>query len=195
VLRRDSKLSKVIKQVGDYEIKISRNRFESLVEAIITQQLSGAAAKSISTKFCSLYSARFPRPADVLATSDSKLKKAGLSSMKRAYIKDLAKKIEHKQVRLNIISKMSDEEVIAELTKIKGIGRWTAEMFLIFSLGRLDVLPVGDLGLQKGVQLLYGLSYLPSGIEIRKIAEKWRPYRTVATWYLWKSLKKFDTIG
>lgn len=195
VLKKDSKLFRIIEKTGDYKIKTSRNKFESLVEAIITQQLSGAAAKSISRKFRSLYSSRFPKPADVLETPDSKLKEAGLSSMKRTYIKELAEKIESKQLRLNSISKMPDEVIIAELVKLRGIGRWTAEMFLIFSLGRQDVLPVDDLGLQKGVQQLYGLSYLPSGKEIREIAEKWRPYRTVATWYLWKSLKKFETIG
>ncbi len=91
--------------------------------------------------------------------------------------------------------KLSDEVIIEQLTQIKGIGRWTAEMFLIFSLGRMDVLPVGDLGLRKGVQLYKSSKELPKEVEIEKLAEKWRPYRTVATWYLWKSLQKFDTIG
>jgi DNA-3-methyladenine glycosylase II len=90
---------------------------------------------------------------------------------------------------------MSDQEVIERLTQVKGIGRWTAEMFLIFSLGRLDVLPVGDLGLRKGVQRLYSLSELPQKDQIERLAEKWRPYRTVATWYIWKSLSQFDKIG
>lgn len=90
---------------------------------------------------------------------------------------------------------MTDEEVVLELTRVKGIGRWTAEMFLIFSLGRQDVLPVGDLGLRKGIQKLYHLSELPDKLEIEQIAEKWKPYRTVATWYIWKSLNQFDKIG
>ena len=93
------------------------------------------------------------------------------------------------------ISSKNDEYVIEQLTNVRGIGRWTAEMFLIFSLGRLDVLPVGDLGLKKGVQLMYSFNELPDEKEIEKLAESWRPYRTVATWYLWKSLQKFDTIG
>ena len=106
-----------------------------------------------------------------------------------------SKKIEKNELNLRTISILTDEEVIAKLTEVKGIGRWTAEMFLIFSLGKLDVLPVGDLGLKKGIQFMFSLDELPKGEEIEKLAQKWRPYRTVATWYLWKSQKKFDTIG
>jgi len=130
-----------------------------------------------------------------LKTSDSKLRKTGLSGMKVKYIKDLSKNIESKKLKLRSLSKLSDDEIVEQLTQVKGIGRWTAEMFLIFSLGRMDVLPVGDLGLKKGVQLLNSASELPTATEIEELAEKWRPYRTVATWYLWKSLQKFDTIG
>ena len=115
--------------------------------------------------------------------------------MKIMYIKDLSKKIESKQLNMRKISTQSDEYVVKHLTDVKGIGRWTAEMFLIFSLGRLDVLPVGDLGLKKGIQLMYSLKELPNEKEIEQIAESWKPYRTVATWYLWKSLQKFDKIG
>ncbi len=115
--------------------------------------------------------------------------------MKVKYIKDLAKNIESKKLKLRSLSKLSDDEIVEQLTQVKGIGRWTAEMFLIFSLGRMDVLPVGDLGLKKGVQLLNSSTRLPTPDEIEELAEKWRPYRTVATWYLWKSLQKFDTIG
>ena len=115
--------------------------------------------------------------------------------MKVSYIKDISKKIETKELRLHRLPRLSDEEVVDELVKIRGIGRWTAEMFLIFTLGRMDVLPVGDLGLKKGIKQLHSLSDLPSEKEMEKIANKWRPYRTVATWYLWKSLQNFDTIG
>jgi len=124
-----------------------------------------------------------------------KIVPTGLSKMKIMYIKDLSKKIQSKQLNMRIISTKSDEYIIEHLTNVKGIGRWTAEMFLIFSLGRLDVLPVGDLGLKKGIQLMYSLKELPNEKEIEQIAESWKPYRTVATWYLWKSLQKFDTIG
>ena len=195
VLKKDPKLAKVIRIVGKYQISKSSNYFESLVEAIITQQLSGSAAKAIAKRFRSLYGKRFPKPIDVIKTSDSKLRKTGLSKMKVEYIKELSKAIESKKLKMRSLSKLSDEVVIEQLTQIKGIGRWTAEMFLIFSLGRMDVLPVGDLGLRKGVQLYKSSKELPNEAEIEKLAEKWRPYRTVATWYLWKSLQKFDTIG
>ena len=194
-LKKDPKLARVINSVGKYQLKTSRNHYKSLVETIITQQLSGSAAKSISKRFQGLYDKRFPRPSDVIKTPESKLRMAGLSRMKIKYIKELSKNIESKKLKIYSLSKLSDEEVVTQLTQIKGIGRWTAEMFLIFSLGRMDVLPVGDLGVQKAVQLLSSSSKLPTANEIEKMAEKWRPYRTIATWYLWKSLKKFDTIG
>lgn len=194
-LKKDPKLARVINSVGKYQLKTSRNHYKSLVETIITQQLSGAAAKSISKRFQGLYVKRFPRPSDVIKTPESKLRTAGLSRMKIKYIKELSKNIESKKLKIHSLSKLSDEEVVTQLTQIKGIGRWTAEMFLIFSLGRMDVLPVGDLGVQKAVQLLSSSSKPPTANEIEKMAEKWRPYRTIATWYLWKSLKKFDTIG
>ncbi|MGQ0606415.1 MAG: DNA-3-methyladenine glycosylase family protein [Candidatus Nitrosotenuis sp.] len=190
-LRKDRKLAKVIDKVGKYNISLTKNPYKSLVEAIITQQLSGKAADSISKRFREIYG-RFPKPVDVLKTPDAKLHKAGLSYMKVSYIKDLSKKVESKEIRLAYMKNLTDEEVIVQLTQVKGIGRWTAEMFLIFSLGRPDVLPVGDLGLKKGIQRLYSLSELPEKNQIEQIAEKWRPYRSVATWYLWKSLNQFD---
>jgi DNA-3-methyladenine glycosylase II len=193
-LKKDRKLAKVIKNVGPHRITVVKNPYQSLIEAIITQQLSGKAADSISKRFRGIYG-RFPKPADVIKTPDSKLRSAGLSGMKVSYIKDLSKEIETKELEINSLKNMTDAEVIERLTQVRGIGRWTAEMFLIFSLGRLDVLPVGDLGLRKGVQSLYSLSDLPEKDEIEEIAEKWRPYRTIATWYIWKSLSQFDKIG
>jgi DNA-3-methyladenine glycosylase II len=193
-LRKDPKLAKVIDVVGKYRLSLKLDPYESLVEAIITQQLSGKAADSISKRFREIYG-RFPKPTEVIKTPHSKLRKAGLSGMKATYIKDLSKKIESNKLRLDLLKDMSDEEVIEHLTQVRGIGRWTAEMFLIFALGRLDVLPVGDLGLRKGVQKLYSLSELPQKDQIERLAEKWRPYRTVATWYIWKSLSQFDRIG
>lgn len=193
-LKKDPKFAKIIKQVGDYDIKIIKNRYQSLVEAIIAQQLSGSAAGSILKKFKKLYKSNFPKPIEVLKTSDSKLRSAGLSKMKVSYIKDLSKRIKTDQLNIRKISTKSDEYVMEQLTNVKGIGRWTAEMFLIFSLGRLDILPVGDLGLKKGIQLMHSFKELPNEKEIELLAESWRPYRTVATWYLWKSLQKFDKI-
>lgn len=185
-LRKDRKLAKVIDRIGEFNLSLTKNPYESLVEAIITQQLSAKAADSISTKFRAIYG-KFPKPSDVMETSDAKLRKAGLSYMKVSYIKNLSKKVESKEIRLSYMKNLSDEEIIVQLTQVKGIGRWTAEMFLIFSLGRLDVLPVGDLGLRKGIKNLYSLEELPEKEQIERIAEKWRPYRSVATWYLWRS--------
>ncbi|HEX9845092.1 MAG TPA: DNA-3-methyladenine glycosylase [Candidatus Nitrosotenuis sp.] len=193
-LKKDPKLAKIIKYVGSYEISLMKNPYESLVEAIITQQLSGKAAESISKRFRKLF-VRFPKPADVIKMPDSKIRLAGLSGMKVKYIKDLSEKIESKELKMRSLKNMTDEEVIMQLTQVKGVGRWTAEMFLIFSLGRLDVLPVGDLGLKKGIQRMYSMPDLPEKDEIEDLAEKWRPYRTVATWYIWKSLNQFDKIG
>jgi DNA-3-methyladenine glycosylase II len=193
-LKKDPKLAKIIKHVGSYDINLTKNPYKSLIEAIITQQLSGKAAESISNRFKNLFG-KFPAPAEVLKMSDVRLRSTGLSSMKVEYIKDLSKRIESAELKITSLKKMSDDEVISHLTQVKGIGRWTAEMFLIFSLGRLDVLPVGDLGLKKGIQRLYSMSDLPEEEEIEELAEKWRPYRSVATWYIWKSLNQFEKIG
>lgn len=194
-LKKDPKLAKIIKQVGSYNVKITKNRYQSLIEAIIAQQLSGIAAESILKKFKKLYKSKFPKPIQVIKTPDTKLRLLGLSKMKVSYIKDLSRKIDENELDMRKITAYSDEYIVEQLTRVRGIGRWTAEMFLIFSLGRLDVLPVGDLGLKKGIQLMYSYAELPNEKEIEQLAETWRPYRTVATWYLWKSLQKFDTIG
>ncbi|HSD04643.1 MAG TPA: hypothetical protein VLB45_02700, partial [Nitrosopumilaceae archaeon] len=160
-LKQDPHLSEIIKQVGSYQIKQRNHHFASRVEAIISQQLAGAAAYAILQRFKKLYPT-FPKPADVLDTKDSELRLVGLSKMKIEYLKDLAKKIEHGEIKIKTLSKMTDEEVISHLTQVKGIGRWTAEMFLIFSLERQDVFPVGDLGLRKGVQKAFSLKELPN---------------------------------
>jgi len=193
-LKQDMKLAKIIKRVGNYQIKKRNNHFASLVEAIISQQLASGAADAIIRRFKKLYP-QFPKPIQVLNTKDSKLRSVGLSKMKVGYLKDLAGKIENGDLKIRTLSKESDEEIIAQLIQVKGIGRWTAEMFLIFSCGRLDVLPVDDLGLRKGVQLAFSLPDLPKPKEVEKIGMRWKPYRSIATWYLWKSLQKFDNIG
>jgi DNA-3-methyladenine glycosylase II len=193
-LKQDPNLSKIIRQVGNYKIKQRNHHFASLVEAIISQQLAGAAADAILQRFKKLYPT-FPKPAQILQTRNSELRSVGLSKMKIEYLKDLARKIEDGEIVIKSLSKMNDEEVITHLTRVKGIGRWTAEMFLIFSLGRQDIFPVGDLGLRKGVQKAFSLPEMPKPKEVEKIGVRWKPYRSVATWYLWKSLQNFDNIG
>ena len=193
-LKKDPKLVKIIERIGAYQIKKRNNHFAVLVESIISQQLAGAAAEAIFGRFKKLYP-KFPAANQILKTKNAKLRSVGLSGMKVEYLKDLAQKIKDGKLKMRSLSKMTDDDVIEHLTQVKGIGRWTAEMFLIFSLGRLDVLPTGDLGLRKGVQMAFSLSELPKPKEVEKIGMRWRPYRSVATWYLWKSLQKFDKIG
>jgi DNA-3-methyladenine glycosylase II len=192
----DPQLAGVIKTVGKYSIKIRTNAFQSLVESIIYQQLAGSPANIIYTRFIKHYNNKLPKPMQIISTSDIELKsRIGLSSNKIQYLKDLSTKVEQGKINLELLSTMSDEEVIAELTLVKGIGRWTAEMFLIFCLERPDILPVTDLGIRKAVHKLYSLPELPKPAELLAISQPWRPHRTVASWYLWKSLSKFDSIG
>ena len=193
-LLKDPILGKIIDKVGDYSLKRRNHHFAVLVESIISQQLATKAAEAIFRRFTKLYP-KFPTATQILATRKSKLRKTGISGMKIDYLKDLARNIEEGKLKIKSLPKMSDEQVIEQLTQIKGIGRWTAEMFLIFSLGRQDVLPVHDLGLRKGVQFAFSLPQLPKPKEVEKFGERWKPYRSIATWYLWKSLQKFDKIG
>jgi len=193
-LRKDPVLSDIIGTVGEFQLKKKSHHFAVLVESIISQQLATGAADAIFKRFKELYP-EFPTAAEVLTTRKSKLRTVGLSGMKVEYLKDLAKHVETGKLDMKAISKMGDEDVIAQLTQVKGIGRWTAEMFLIFSLGRMDVFPVGDLGLRRGVQIAFSLKEMPKPKETEKFGDRWKPYRSVATWYLWKSLQKFDKIG
>ena len=166
-----------------------RPPFYALVAAIVGQQTSVKAAAAILGRLGDLLPDRRSFGAEALAAIPlEQLRAAGLSAAKASYMHDLAAKVAGGQVDLARLPRLSDEEVIAALVQVKGIGRWTAEMFLIFSLGRLDVLAVDDLGLRAGVQRAYGLSQLPKAAELRAIAEPWRPYRTIATIYIWEHL-------
>ncbi|NND86061.1 MAG: DNA-3-methyladenine glycosylase 2 family protein [Nitrosopumilus sp.] len=193
VLEKDPKMRKIISDVGQCKIRVIRNKYEALVEAIITQQISDAAGKVIAKRFRDLFG-KFPRPIDVINMSNSDLCSSGISRMKSEYIKDISDKIESKQLNFRQIEQKNDEDVISELTKIRGVGRWTAEMFLIFGLGRMDILPLGDLGLRRGIQTMYSMSEEPDDETILRIAKKWVPYRTVATWYIWRGVKNFNNI-
>jgi len=193
-LRKDPILVDIIDSVGDYTLKRRNHHFSVLVESIISQQLATSAAEAIFKRFKRLYP-KFPTAFEILSTKKSKLRLAGLSSMKIEYLRDLAIRMEEGKLDMKSLQKMNDADVITHLTQVKGIGRWTAEMFLIFSLGRQDVFPTGDLGLRKGVQMVFSLSEIPKPKEVEKLSERWRPYRTIVTWYLWKSLQKFNKIG
>jgi DNA-3-methyladenine glycosylase II len=187
----DPVLARVIARVGPCRLAAERERdeFGALADAILYQQLALKAAQTIAARFRQIYATdgrgRLPRPEELLRTPRRKLRAAGLSRQKIGYLRDLAEKTAAGKLLLGRFARMSDEEVIANVTQVKGIGRWTAEMFLIFCLGRRDVLPVDDLGLQYGFQLAYGLRRLPSADWMTRTAEPWCPYRTIGTWYLW----------
>lgn len=195
----DQRLAEIIRTVGSYSIKIRNDPYLSLIEAIIYQQLTGSAASTIYNRFLGYYNSPIPKPEQILSSSETDLRaKVGLSRMKIAYLKDLAAHIADGRLILNNLPLMTDEEVISQLTKVKGIGRWTAEMFLMFCLRREDILPVTDLGLRTAMKRIYLLNELPNPNEMMEIATPWRPYRSIATWYLWKSLSRKDsniTIG
>ena len=192
----DPRLGEVIGTVGGYSILLRKDPFQSLVESIIYQQLAGSAASIIYGRFIKYYNNSPPFPEQILSTPDVLLRSSiGLSNKKIEYIKDLSARITDRTLDLVILCEKTDEEIIAQLIQVKGIGRWTAEMFLIFCLGRLDVLPVTDLGIRKAMQKIYALPELPKPSKMLAISQPWRPYRSVATWYLWKSVSKFNSIG
>ncbi len=194
-LRRDARLGPVVARVGPYGLRRVRNRYECLVGAIVNQQLAGSAARPILARFRALHGPRFPKPKDIAKTRESTLLKVGLSRMKASYIRGISSEISTGRLRLDALSRMDDESVIERLSEIRGIGRWTAEMYLMFALGRPDVLPVGDYGLRAGVRDLFGMRELPTPAELQKRAEPWRPYRSAATWYIWKGVRGFGELG
>jgi len=190
--RRDPLLRPVIRRAGPCALAPQTKYFELLVASIISQQLSTKVADVIFRRFTDLFPGRrFPTPDEVLEVPNETLRAIGLSNGKVSFIKDLAAKTSDRTIVLSKIARMDDDDVIEMLTQVKGIGVWTVHMFLIFSLGRLDVLPVGDLGIRKGVQLIYELDHLPVAGEIEELADRnrWRPYRSVASWYLWRGLE------
>ncbi len=192
--RRDPVLRDLIRAHGPCGLAARQHAdpFKALIRAIVGQQLSTKAAATIFSRFEGLFQA-FPTPSQVLAMPDERLRAVGLSSQKLGYLRDLCRRIEEGQLPLDVFDRMDDESVVETLTQVKGIGRWTAEMFLIFRLQRPDVLPVGDLGIVKAVQRAYKLRKAPSADRLTRIGEAWRPYRSVACWYLWASLNNAPT--
>jgi len=154
----------------------------------VYQQLSGKAAATIYGRVLALYGGRAPTPAELAATPAARLRRAGLSRQKLRYLKDLARHAASGRLPLDVLDGMADEAVIEALTAVRGVGTWTAQMFLMFRLGRLDVLPVLDLGIQKGMRHAYRLRRRPTHAQMEKIAAAWRPYRSVACWYLWRAM-------
>lgn len=185
--RRDKVLKRLVKKVGPCTLWHDPNGFRVLIRSIVAQQISTRAAAAICKRLFATFGARV-KPAELVQAPDETLRGVGLSASKCRSIRDLAEKCHSGEVPLRKLNKMEDEEVIAALIPVRGIGRWTAEMFLIFSLGRQDVLPVADYGLRAGVQREYGLETLPVKAELDELADCWRPYRSIGTWYIWRSL-------
>ena len=188
--RADPTLARVIARVGPcrFETRRDGTHFDAVVRAIVYQQLSGKAAATIHSRVRDVFGGRDPAPAELLAAPDEPLRAAGLSRQKLGYLRDLAARVHSGEVPLERLDELPDEEVLAALVRVKGVGRWTGQMFLMFRLGRLDVLPDLDLGVQRGIQLAYGLPSLPSPKEVLRRGEPWAPYRSIAAWYLWRSL-------
>jgi DNA-3-methyladenine glycosylase II len=180
-------MAQLIRKSGPIKLKRNRNYFIVLCNAIIGQQISVAAADAITIRFNKLFNGHSPTPQGVIKLPEIDLRKAGLSKQKVAYLKDLSFHFYEKILRPHRLHHMGNDEVICQLTKVHGIGRWTAEMFLIFSLNRPDVLPVGDLGLQLALKKLYRMRQLPTVKRMRTIGRKWNPLETVGTWYAWRA--------
>lgn len=192
LMRRDPVLGAAIKRIGVCGMaeRQRSDHLSALVGAIVSQQLSTKAAATIFGRFVSLFPEnQISSAAAIAALDDAALRRAGLSGQKVGYMRDLCARIADGRLRLEDLDDLPDELVIERLTAVKGFGRWTAEMFLMFRLHRPDVLPVGDLGIVNAVRKLYGLRKQPDPKRLQKIGEAWRPYRSVASWYLWQSLK------
>ena len=212
VSAKDARLAKLIERVGPMRLRLAhlQSPFEALAESIVYQQLSGYAAAAIFARLVALFSPdappsglrpsrakpappprKFPRPGDLLAMPEDRLRAAGLSRGKIAALRDLATKtIDGTVPRMLELRKLSDDEIVERLSAVRGIGRWTAEMLLIFRLGRPDVLPATDYGVRKGFAKVYRRKELPAPKELLAAGEKWRPYRTVASWYFWRALEE-----
>ncbi len=191
VSKKDRTLARLIKQVGPCGLEISARQspYEALAESIVYQQLSGRAAATIYARFCKLFGARrCPKPDRVAEATVELLRSAGLSRTKAEALRDLARKALAGSIPTRArAEKLTDDEIVERLTEVRGVGRWTVEMFLIFTLGRPDVLPVDDYGVRKGYAQTFGRRILPRPKELAGHGELWRPYRTVASWYLWRA--------
>lgn len=186
--RADPVLGQIITRVGSYRIEFRDPSFETLAKSIVYQQLSGRVASVIFRRLVEAAGGRLT-PETILKLRPVRMRAAGLSGQKTAYIRDLARHTRDGRVVFEELTGLSDEQVIEQLTQVKGIGVWTAHMFLIFALKRSNVLPSGDLGIRNAIRKAYGMAEMPKPVEIDTLGEPWRPYRTVASWYLWRSLE------
>jgi 3-methyladenine DNA glycosylase/8-oxoguanine DNA glycosylase len=179
-------LAPLIRSVGPCGLRATGDPYRALLRSILFQQLAGAAARAIEARLLAHFSGRYPRPEALRVARDADLRSLGLSRQKIAAFRSVASHFSDGSVRARRLFQLSDEEVVGSVTQIRGVGVWTAHMLLMFSLGRPDVLPVGDYGIRKGAQLLYALDELPGTSELERIGERWRPWRSVASWYVWR---------
>ena len=193
----DSHIRELIEQYPRPSFLPHKNYYQELASSIISQQLSVKAAATIEGRFKDLFGGDFPSPDQILTKDIEELRSVGLSRPKAGYIQDLAKKVLDGTVDFSTIDSLSNQEIIDELTKVKGIGEWTVHMFMMFCVGRPDVLPIGDLGIKNGMHALYHLDEKPTPEEMTALAEKnhWHPYETVASWYIWHSLDNKPAIS
>jgi DNA-3-methyladenine glycosylase II len=190
----DPVLGRIIDVVGPCRLEARRTgtHYDALVRSIVFQQLSGKAASTIHRRFTEIYPGKRPRAEHVLSTAEERLRAAGLSRQKIGYLRDLSARVADRSLPLAHLGRLSDDAIIEHLVQVKGIGRWTVQMFLMFRLGRPDVLPELDLGVQNAIQRAYGLKKRPTPKDVLRIGEKWRPYASIASWYLWRSLENGD---
>jgi DNA-3-methyladenine glycosylase II len=186
-LRRDPILKPIIARVGECKLSPRRDYFIKLCQSIFSQQLSTTVAAVMFKRFAGLFPRNKPTPQQLLALSDEQLRTTGVSRPKLKYLRDLAGKFCDGTINCRSLVRLEDEAIIENLTQVNGIGRWTVEMFLIFALNRPDVWPIDDLGIRKGVQRVHKLKEIPQKEQMLELGEKWKPWRSVASWYLWRS--------
>lgn len=191
LMKADPVMRDIVKRVGRCEIAAGGQPYQALIRSILYQQLAGPAAAAIERRFLALFSGRIPKAAELMSLSDETLRTAGVSRQKAGYLRSVAEHFANGGLSDRKLTQASDDDVIEAVTQIKGVGRWTADMLLMFCIGRPDVLPTGDLGIQNAMKLAYGLNASPKPDEMIAIAESWRPYRSVGSWYLWR---QSDTV-
>jgi DNA-3-methyladenine glycosylase II len=188
-------MAPLIREVGACTMEQRGDPYRALLRSVVYQQLAGSAARAIDGRLRAPHRGRYPKPADLLALRTAQLRKAGLSRQKIAALRAVAEAFDSGLLDNRRLRRMDDEAVVEAVTRVRGIGTWTAHMLLMFSLGRPDVLPVGDYGVRKGAMLLYGLSELPKPAALEALAEPWRPYRSVGSWYLWRAADSIPPDG
>ena len=189
----DPIVAALIEAHGPYRPRPAMDHYESLLRTILYQQLNGTAATTIRDRWMTLYGGRYPTPTELLATTDEAFRASGVSRQKATSMRDVAEHVLAGSLDLPALEAMADEDVVERITAVRGLGEWSAHMFLMFQLGRPDILPVGDYGVRNGIRIAYGLGEMPSPARAREIGAPWAPYRSVASWYMWRAVEGSPT--